>query len=570
MANLLKVLFVVIAALIAISCGGGGNHSSPILRTDRVFIAPNQSANIVFGDLNINVEAGTFPNGANWVVTQYTHAPFQSGNSNFQNTHSPFSIESDSIADKDVVIELPKKSASLPLVGIKDQLGWAPLRVEEAGNAFRIIVPAASNPERSGRGGLGFLWKIIIGIVKDNLPDTEMGLKLVAGSGSFGDGSAVIVHGFFDNYGSVKRMAEMLMPRMGWRNVYSFAFDWRLPAPEVAEYLGNELDQPQISPKTVALVAHSRGCIISRYAFEIFEKTRTVHTAIFFAGPNTGTKWANAGDIAFNISTLFLNDDYLGPYIGITANDPSIDELVHNSVFLNSLNTYNFRQRGNVDYVFVAGGYDSIVPTESALALNLDVQELTGGTVSRYLIPTATHGSFKNNPDHIEQFLELLGPRIKGIRVTMDPNPVEAVTTGWFSTIEITNVSTQTIKIDNVSFEQFNRYGIWYSTRWYDPDTPGGTPFPNRYYQWNKFIQPGETIEIDVQWRVTDINTQPPQFQAMTSIVRVLAKQQNGVTVSSSEEKLVCYYQDRWPDEPITHQPGQMPIPGGPEVGKAK
>ncbi|MEX2012327.1 MAG: hypothetical protein WD970_01040 [Patescibacteria group bacterium] len=564
MRSIFLLLTILLIALFAINCGGGGGSSQSvvILRQDPIEVGAGQHFTDTFGDVVIDIPSGTYPNGASLTLTQYTTAPFKPGNPNFKPMHAALELSANATAQAEISVSVPSDPTGY-VVGVKTEDSWQALRTLVANGQLTFNLSNQLSQAPAHRSPSGGLWQIVVGIAKDNKQDTVFALNLVDGSGSFGDGSAIIVHGLLDNYASMKTMAKNLRSRYGWRNVYSLAYPWSMPCPETAEYLGSVLDDPTLSPKSVTLVGHSRGCDVIRYTLEKLNKTMPVKEAIYFNGAHQGARAATTFDILLDIFTLWLNDKSDGSPLGVGGNDAFLEELRPDSQFRTDLNSYDFDQRGYVDYIFIAGEKDKLVTVDSALASGVDMQELTGGSVLRYTMPTLTHFNIKNSSDQIDQFFSLLGPRVDAFQIWAEPNPVAGQNDGWHFVVNIRNISSQPVAVDNLTMDQHRQDGWWYAVQWCDPTTPGGELFPDRYFRWGRTLQPGEVVQLNVWWWTNGnhdpLSSLPPLFQARTAVLTVQAEQPVGYHINQASTKVVAYYQDLFPEEPQTRRPGQMP-----------
>ncbi len=551
-------------ALLIVNCGGGGAGGGFPSRQDSFTVAANQASNQLFGEIGLEISAGTYPNGANLTLKQLSQAPQMPPTANYKLAKPALELSSSDTATKDIVVSIPDNGQQY-VAGIRTDTGWLPLRYTKANGKINFTLPADLG--RSAGRESGQIWEWVIGLVKDNLPDTAFGIHLVAGNGSLGPGSAIIVHGLMDNYQSVKRMAEMLRGRMGWTNVYSLAYDWRLSAPDTAAYLATVLDGQKPNGKNIDIVGHSRGCIVVRYTLEKLEKTEAVKNCYLFCGPHKGAD-AYVSDIWFALTREWLSDTYsCAPPTPETINGPAFDELIPGNSFLNDLNTYRSTQRGNVDYFLVAAERDNLVSVDSAQANGVTLEELTGGTVARYLLPGAGHSGVKSKQADINAFFDQLGLEISPLEVWVEPNPVNAQTNGWHFTFKVRNNGSTALTVDNLTFDQFDKDGVWYGCQWFDPNTPSGQLFPYRYANWNKRLQPGEVAPWDVHFRSNynydPIWTIPLRFQARTVVIMAQLDQSAGSTTSLATTTVICHYDSIWPNPPRTRTRGRSPEGGG-------
>ena len=527
----------------SLGCGGGGKKAGFPARTDSFTVGANQSSSQRFGEIGLEVPAGAFPNGAQLTLKQKGQAEQLPPTDNFKLIKPALELVSSSSANKDIVVSIADDGQNY-IAGAPNAGVWTPLRLEKANARINFTLPASAG--RAADRGPGVVWNWLIGLVKDNLPDKAFGVHLVAGSGPLGPGSAIIVHGIMDNNQSMKKMAEMLLPRLGWKNVYSVAYDWPLSTPEVADHLAGVLTPLAANPKTIDLVGHSRGAIIVRYTMEKLEKTAAVRNCYLFCGPHLGSGAANIADLWFELAKEWLSSTYVcAPPTLAEVNDPAFEELIIDSSFLTELNRYGNKQRGRVNYYLIASQKDNIVTTDSALASSVTLEELTGGSIARFTLAGATHGSVKRRQTDIDDFLRQHGLTFSSLEVWAEPDPVDfnGEINGWQWILHIRNSSNLPLTIDNLAFEIYDENGNWYVTQWFDPNTPDGTPFPTSYVRWGERLDAGATLTENIHTR----GSNNPLYRALSNVLIAQTDQFGGSDVTPATAQLVLHNGDIWP-----------------------
>jgi hypothetical protein len=352
----------------------------------------------------------------------------------------------------------------------------------------------------------------------------------LAGNGSLGPGSALLVHGLLANYQSLQPLAnELMKPTDGskpkYTNVYSFAYDWQLDGVSASTALGAVLDSVNQQfpsskfPNGLTIIGHSRGCIIARYALEVLGKTAPVKDAILISGPNEGALEASGGTALYNVLTDWLNFETDGiALVTLNESDSWISELGLGSSFLTQLNAKS-SQRGSVNYYLVAGSWrslpsDLVVGDNSALGADLTWPSQTAGLIAQHTVYGANHSNIKSDPNFIDDILTFVNlnpgyPIVANtLMVTVDPLVNDAQPDGWHYTATLQNTTSSPLTISYLTLDNYDQQGNWIGIQWYDPNTPTGTFFPTNVTACNLTVNAHDSLSLVWQdW--TDDNKDP-------------------------------------------------------------
>lgn len=493
------VALLSVPVLTLLGCGGGGVSNNSQQPPDTFSVGPNEGTDKTYGDITIHIEAdGTFPNGSTLSLYQSAQAPEMPPEQNFVLGKPALKLTSTAIPQKDITVSILDEGKDY-IAAIKSGEDWQPLNRVKAGGKTSFFLPAALG-RVANRGG-GKVWDWVIGLVKDDLPDTEFAIKRLEDGTDFGDpGTILCIHGVMDNYQSMARIGSRARARFGGSNVFSYAFPWKEGAQEAGIQLAALLAPYKNRIKNVIFVGYSQGVLVARHALERLGATATVVDLVSIMGPNEGSHWADEADFAFNIIKLWLNGTFSCSPFGVTVDDPAIRELRPGSAFLTDLNKYHNTQRGDVNYWLFNGNKDWVVTQDSAWAGHVPLEQLTGGTVWRHTVSGATHFNIKSNTGLIDQMFGSMGLKFGNelsILIDPAPNDVNAITDGWHFSLRVRNNSKSTIKIKDLAFETYLKDGLTYATQWYKPnDLFLGDPYPCSYQVWPVTLGPGKTSEV--------------------------------------------------------------------------
>lgn len=547
-----------VLALTLVGCGGGGtgNGGGFQPRTDPFSVAANEGFDKTYGEIGIKFEAaGTFPNGSSLALYQTAQAPQLPPEQNFVLGKPALKLTSSETPQKDITISVIDDGKEY-IAGIKSGDVWLPLDRVKSNGKVSFTLPAALG--RSADRGGGKVWEWVIGLVKDNLSDTEYAIKKLEGTTNFADpGTILCFHGVLDNYQSMKTIGSRARVILGGSNVFSFASPWKQGAKEAGIQLAALLAPYKDKLKNVTFVGYSQGELTARYALERLGATASVRNLVSIVGPNKGSHLADTADFAFNISKLWLNGTFSCSPFTADVDDPAIEELRPGSAFLTELNSYHSTQRGVVTYHLFAGGKDWVVERDSALANGIQLGELTGGPVYTYDLPSATHFNIKSDTSLIDSMFN-------SIRLTFDnelsiwtiPSTVEADSYGWYYVPYVRNNTSSSMLLKVLTFDNFGMDSSWLGVQWYDPYTPTGEFFPSRYAEWNVTLGPGETFSPSsgfFNWASHDrgyIWNAPVNQRAQTTVLSVIGMQDGRLIQASCN--VVCNYDTYRPSPPDT------------------
>lgn len=91
-----------------------------------------------------------------------------------------------------------------------------------------------------------------------------------------------------------KRLGDYLEEGFGYereQNLIEFAYDWRQDVRESAKKLAQTIDKWNVSPP-ITIIAHSLGCLVSRYYVECLNGKEKVGRLILLGGPHFGVPYA--------------------------------------------------------------------------------------------------------------------------------------------------------------------------------------------------------------------------------------------------------------------------------------
>ncbi len=539
-----------------VGCGGGGVNANFRDRTDTFSVGANQGADNTYGPITIKFDAaGTYPVGSSLTLTQSSRPSALPPTTNFQLAQPALKLESSETPQKDITISINDDGKDY-IAGIQSGDEWLPLVRVKSNGVTSFTLPAALG--RSGGRGGGKVWEWVIGLVKDNLSDTEYAIKRFEGTTAFAEpGTILCLHGILDNWQSMATIGSRARIKLGGNSVFSFAFPWKQGARQAGIELAAQLAPYKDKLKNVTFVGYSQGVLTARHALERLGATASVRNLISIVGPNEGSRLADRADFAFNIAKFWLNGTLSASPFTADVDDLAIEELRPGSEFLTELNSYHSTQRGVVTYHLFAGGKDWVVERDSALANGIQLGELTGGPVYTYDLPGATHFNIKSDTTLIDSMFNSIGLMFDNeLSIWTLPSTVEADDYGWRYDIYIRNNTNSSVLLRLLTFDNFGMDGNWLGVQWYDPNTPTGDFFPSRYAEWNLTLGPGETLSPPLgifTWanRNRDyIWNAPTNQQALTIVLSVIGSQ-NGQQMQASVN-VIGNYGDNHPSPPHT------------------
>ena len=496
------VYIVLVASLILAGCGGGGGGSSnnPPGNNTSFHVNPGEAVTKAVSDtMTIEVPANAFPQGGDVVITQTNDTP---PNKSLSMLTQPFSISVSTTPQAKITLRFAKtrsRSTTVDpsMIGI---LSWKTINdgweVMEMGVSYTLNGYVAT----IDYAALGI--KSVANFCATELTVTDIiepqGLVLLAGTGSLGTGSLITVHGFNDHAESLKLAAQKLVDAKKFTNVYGLTYDWREEGKPVAQYLGNILDGIT-TPKSVVILGHSRGVVIVRYALEVLGKTKNVKRAYYAMGANEGSYLASAASRLHALWKGYLNKPGTGDNsaIGVANYDtPALAELDPNSSFLRELNQPH-GQRGMVDYVFFGGDHDTVVGTNSGLAKDLQVENFTQGKVERYTVHS-DHTELVETDSGINDLINLMNTSADLNTVFWLSKSNQVGDTGWDYEVTITNSNSELLVCEDLSMDEYNRYGDWRLVQWFSNTADPSGFLPTTYQYWGEPISAGGSITLQL------------------------------------------------------------------------
>lgn len=564
----IKTAGLALGAIVIFACGGGGGglgSNSTTTRQDTFAVAANESAAKMFGDVGVEVPVNASANGTTLTLSQYQIAPFQVPNRNLLAAQSLQLASSQSLA-RSVTLTVPDNQQAT-LVAYDTGERFEPLSHVKVGGRLRFSLPIAGSNYPNNLA-VGKVWRVIVGIVKDNLPDTTTGLVHLSGGDDFGVPDTVIyVHGSMDNARSMQSLSNTLSSKLGLTQCYSLAYPYLARTEDVADYLAAKLDSVKSRGKNVTLVGHSRGGIICRYVLERLGRTHAVRRLITLNTPHQGSKAATPANAIQLIKINWLNSQDVGSPLTLTPLLPAVSELMPDSPFLKELNQYHGAQRGDVDYILVGSSNDLVVTERSAQAADHNLYELTSGAIVRDSL-AASHSSVKTNSGQINEIAAIVADNgSAGVVWSPSSLTADAVDDGWRYTLTIANQGFRPVVIDDLSFDNYQRSGTWWNVQYFDPNTASGEFFPNFYRYWGRAIAPGGSVELRLhRWPDYErhyIWQAAPENQAAT--VRLTARGRTDTGLGFNAVTLVrMRYGSIVPDMAKTRRPNQ---PNSNQVG---
>ncbi len=553
---------VSVLILTLVGCGGGGGESGGSNTFNRIAIdiPANQVATGDIGQARITIPAGTFGGPTSLPVTEQTAPNFaQPGEKALQPT---LNIEMPSAPLQTIQVEYPDTTQPGTLF-VASLDGNSPVGAYEVKRQNGKIVITVS-PEMFDRGRSPTIAsRLVLGIsTVFNSPDADYGLTRISLDLGAKNRPVIIVHGVSQTADEMKPAINRAFSVGGYDASYSFRYDDRVPFAKAGAELARAIREGGFADKSVDIIGYSKGGLVTRYALEVSGETKKVKRAIFLAVPNSGCNLSLTLLYGFYLS-VFLTSPVGIPLVAI--GDDSIAELLPNSAALTSLNAYQHVQRGQVDYLFFASNGDNVVNSNSALAQQFGIGDMTNGTIYRETLPNSGHLTM-DEPVVITEVYQRIQTLENGLSLNVIPEPCEASSYygNWTVDVTIANNSPTELTIENVQFEEFDRYGAWQGNYWYNPSYPPGVFFPHQRYDWNYQMSPSasKTLGIDY-WpdeSETPVWNAPERRKARTSNIIVLAHDTNG---KRYDRRFVLHmtYNGISPTEPSTRAPRGQSAP---------
>jgi len=534
------VVLALISALLSGCGGGGGPRPGSILDQRTVIVSPQQDQTVQLGEAKVTIQKGTF--NASIPVTVSQLVPYQPAQPNFQPVYSGLSISCPDTPQRTITATYSMPTGAQGLLAVAYEngqpIGAFPVTTS-SGEARVLIEPSMVTKSRGGV--LVTLMLGVLGVV--NSPDNETNLVLIAGSGR--GRTLIFVHGLLQGAADMQETAMVAKNLGGYESVYVLRYDYRRPFADVGAELANLLSFHLFSdPKQVDLVGYSKGGLVVRHCLEAMGQTKPVRRAILLACPNTGCRIS----LAALYGTLAL--DYLSskkalPFLN--WGESCLDELMPGSNQLNSLNTFQHHQNGDVDYWLFAGDTDTVVSQSSAWGTGTPIDDFTNGVLWRKLLTQTGHLSADSTGAIKQVYAALTSTQTNGLQISYDSNPLEA--SGWWgswtSTETIVNSTGQRITIESLLTEMYDRQGQWWGNYWYDPYCPPGEFFPHERADWGLILDPSESETLSLGYYPdedgTPLSSAPANKQALTAHQTVLATGEDGTIYKTSKDLLLTY-----------------------------
>jgi WD40 repeat protein/pimeloyl-ACP methyl ester carboxylesterase len=233
--------------------------------------------------------------------------------------------------------------------------------------------------------GLDFPYPILSAVSYKNKDKPEYIAKVedVAANVKSANRIILFLHGIIGDTQSIVPCAQEEIKEFGdaksLNNIYDLvlAFDYEnlnTPIQELGQQLGQRLAAVGLGPnhgKTLHIVAHSMGGLVSRSFIEQAGGHKVVQHLIMVGTPNGGSPWSTVQDWAFTALTLGINGlavsgmpiAALGNLLaGVEAIDVNLDQMKPNSKFLAALRQ---SEDPRVPYTIVAGNTSIIKPVNN-------------------------------------------------------------------------------------------------------------------------------------------------------------------------------------------------------------
>ena len=233
--------------------------------------------------------------------------------------------------------------------------------------------------------GLDFPYPILSAVSYKNKDEPEYIAKVedVAANVKSANKIILFLHGIIGDTQSIVPCAQEEIKEFGdaksLNNIYDLvlAFDYEnlnTPIQELGQQLGQRLAAVGLGPnhgKTLHIVAHSMGGLVSRSFIEQAGGKHVVQHLIMLGTPNGGSPWSTVQDWAFTALTLGINGLAVSVtpiaaianlLAGVEAIDVNLDQMNPNSKFLAALRQ---SEDPGVPYTIVAGNTSIIKPVNN-------------------------------------------------------------------------------------------------------------------------------------------------------------------------------------------------------------
>ncbi len=515
--------FLVLGLLMLVLTGCGNGGSNGIIRfpvttttpaqpasTITIPVDPGQSASArVDNTTAVEVPRETYPNGGNLTITTaQTANPTDIPDFEEVGNKAYITITSSVKPAGSIVIKIsdlkskPKDAKYLYFLAQKTSAGvWDSLNDlgKQLANSTELVIDTSRWVNNTICGIIG---RIPVSNYSETVEMVKIGQDDELAPA---DRLGLFIHGINADANNMQFAAQKIKQEHFYRQIYIFSYDWRRDGASVATDLGKKLNELYTQGfHSIDIIAHSRGVLISRYALEILGKTAAVRSLYAICGPNKGANFASAVDLLRALRLEYINLTRSDLPFGIADFDsPALHEMIAGSEFLTKLNEdkRNF-QRGYVHYSLLsAGSKDQWVSPSSALAKDICMYALTSGTVETFDYGRAyNHGGLIQTSSGVAEIIKIVN-RKKENRVTISSDAAyyNPESDGWRWSATIKNNSDYVVATQDVTIDSYDRYGEWTGVQWYSPIGSPGDQLPYIYTTWNKYLNPGESVKINVQ-----------------------------------------------------------------------
>lgn len=549
-----RLCFFVVGSLLLpllVGCGGGSGGvepPNPPANVTQVTVEPGVEAQADLGDWSMTVPVGTFPDGAN--ITIEKSSPVE-----LPHDFSPValdagvSITADHTPEGPIYIDVGAGRASNDVLFY---LQWV-------GGKWQILAGGARNTARLILDKSKFVAGNISGVLGSVIwtpPSSEVKIVELArmASPTWNSRTVLLVHGFNGNVHQLQALADRLCSAGRYEVVFGLQYDYRQDLAVTARGLYEQMNALHATWGYTDIVAHSAGVIVSRYMIERIGRPEGLNYFYGVCGPNRGSLWANVGEFLRTVQVDWFNTTYgtgdLDSGVGIPVIDsPSIPQLANDSAFLQSLNNYYPAERTNVIYHLIGAELDEIVGESSGRGEGIDFSRKTTGGVLR-LSEFADHNGLVRDSAGIDLLIhDIQG--LQGFCDLWDPSIGIARNAGeeWQYTLTIRNYSSgthaSTAVIVDIAMEEYDYYGAWKSTKWYNMATG---QFETGQKAMNLTLQSGQSYSIS---RVVPVDLSLPATERPCVKLYMLRYNQTGVGTWTWVWDMYHVYNGQFPYPPV-------------------
>ncbi len=560
-------LFALFVALYGCGGGGGGAENETFTVTETV---PVSGATVAARAIPVEYSPNTFNQPTSVTQTEQDISPIRPDSPYINQTGPSVVIELGQNPDRDLVARFPDPGGDINdiIPVVTDGIAWYEASVQRENNE---IVVTLKKELAGSPGNRPVIPKLTAFLSRFSNVGAAAAFLHLAGQVSYAN-PAIIIHGYGDRTESFRPLAQYLVTEGIYSSVFAYQYDWTKATADCNDLFVAKLNQiyQQTGAKNVDVIAHSRGGVMTRYTLEIDDATAAVNNCFYVGSPNTGTGFGqNVHLLTQALRHMTLNNPFGWGLAKLTT--PALQEMLPGSSFLSALNSFN-GQTGRVNYHFFAQQDDTIVDTASATAEGIAIEELTGGIVTRQVLPGGHSYLVKDSAgiaqlaDKIRQIKQQQGQldvTVTAVPQVLDPEPDGR---HWLFTFRINYSGPGSVNVQDVMTELYGASGSWVGTWWLDPSTPGGAFFPEEYTPAGITLSSGETFELEVAIYAGStkplIAQAPPGRQRQTGVLTVRYNL-NGEQ-RSQRVQVQCRFQGQLPALPETRRPT---MPNGKTAG---